>query len=396
MLENDDVDPILNDDPAPKEPEPKVEEKDEEKEEPGQDEEKLLDDEEKEEVKEDEKEPSEEDEKEEKDPEIPEGRVSPKEVKAAFPEIYKKFPDLRRVIAHEYEYAKVFGNIETARGAAQALENFDEFGKKILAGDSDYFLKQVHEQSPEAYEKFTLGFLETVKNQSRETFAKIITPYVKQILRSAQSRNDENGNYKKAGLWLQKMLQLQSLDDEAPDPKIVQKEQELEQTRKGLETDRARTFVTDTMDENKERLMGIIKRDLDPESVMTPGMQKAAAREVFEQIDELLSKDEAHLNRMNQAWKLAKQNGFNRASKDQIIRVYLERVKRVLPGIRQKVREDYLGPRRKGDAEDKPTRKSYIPSSGSSGSGKERKLDPKKLDKDFYNKHTDQEILDMD
>ncbi len=396
MLENDDVDPILNDDPASKEPESKVEEKDEEKEKPVQDEEKLLGDDEKEEVKEDEKEPSEEDEKEEKDSEIPEGRVSPKEVKAAFPEIYKKFPDLRRVIAHEYEYAKVFGNIETARGAAQALENFDEFGKKILAGDSDYFLKQVHEQSPEAYEKFTLGFLETVKSQSRETFAKILTPYIKQILKSAQSRNDEDGNYKRAGLWLQKMLQLQSLDDEAPDPKIVQKEEELSRKEREIGLSQARTWVQDTLDENKERTMAKINDGLDPEEVMTPAMRKAAAKDVFDQLDELLSNDQQHMAKMNQLWKQAKQNGFNRPSREVLFRVYLERVKRVLPGIRQKVREDYLGPRRKGDSEDKPTRKNYIPSSGSSGSGKERKLDPKKLDKDFYNKHTDQEILDMD
>lgn len=330
----------------------------------------------------------------EEETEIPEGRVSPKVVKAKFPEIFKEFPDLRRVIAHENEYGKLFGSVEVARKAAEAVESFDVLGKKIMDGDAKFLLTEVAKENPESFEKFSTNFLASVRELHPPTFAKIVTPLVKGLLKSAQASPDIN--YKRAGQWMQKFLQLESLEDTPEDPRIKSKELELTREKERISEERFETFRDDVHTEGNERLSSMIVQGLDPENVMSPAMRKAVVREVFEQVNDLVSRDEVHMRRMSQLWMQAKQNGMGREAREQIIRAFLARVKPVLPGIRQKVREDYLGSRRvRKEGEEKPKPKNYIPSSGSQGGNKPKKLDPDKIDKDFYKKHSDADILDM-
>lgn len=373
-----------------REPEGKTDEE-EVREEDEDDEEKLLEEK-------DEKQTDEEESKEETEEDIPEGRVPFKEITAKYPEIFKEFPSLRGVIARGNQYDEIFGSVKDAQNAVENLQAFDSFGKKILEGDSKFLLSQIGEQSVESFEKFSTSFLGSVRELHPQTYVKIVTPLIKGLLRSTQT--SDNDQVKLAGRWIQKFLQLKSLeDDTTTTPEIERKEQELRAKEADLERGHASTFIHDTMGEARDRLRTIIARDFDPEKTMSPKVREAAIKEVIEQADELAGRDQRHLNTMNSLWRQAKQSGMNRGAREALVRAYLARVKTLLPGVRQKVYEDYSGPRRvrktegEGQEERKPKHKTHLPSSGSQGAGKSKKLDLSKVD---YKKMSDLDILDAE
>ena len=353
-------------------------------------------------VKEEDEEQTDEDEpkEEEEDDVTPEGRVSFKEITAKYPEIFKELPHLRGVIARGNQYDDMFGSVKDAQQALENLQSFDQFGKQILAGDSKFLLKSIGEQDPAAFEKFSTSFLDSVRELHPQTYVKVVTPVIKAILRSAQSSSDQNVAL--AGKYIQKFLQMKELTEEAADPSISRREQELIAEKRRVEEGSIATFVQDTNSEGKDKLFMICRRDIDPEGVMSPKTRDAAARDLLEQADELAGRNQRHLNNMNRLWREAKSKGMNRESREAIVRAYLAHVKTLLPGLRQKVREDYLGPRkvRKEDGQEGEERKvvkhkTHIPTSSSQGKDRVKKIDLDKIDKNFYKDKTDMDILDM-
>ena len=384
---------LLADDPDPVAPPVEDGEEEEINEEPSDE----SDEEPEEENTDDEEEPEQDDEKEEQENEEVDDatRVSLRDLKAKYPDIFKQFPDLRRALAHENEYSKIYPSPEDAKKSKMVVDAFYELGDKCMEGDPKFILEKIQGQDKEAFDKYVENFLPSVFALNPVTFSKITRPIINKILRHArdtgQQNNDKNLYYSAAYIARHLYGESKVPDDDMPqeDPRMKQREEELREKERAINQRLQDNFTRSVITDGNNRIMSIIRRNMDPENAMSPKMRDAAAKEIYGEIDRILASDPRHRNTMNSLINQAEKEEFSQAAKDKILNALLARVKPLLPSVRQKVIQEYLGQKPKTG---KPKAdKKFIPSSGSTGRDRNTVLDPKKID---YKGLTDSQILD--
>lgn len=325
-----------------------------------------------------EKEEEPKEESEEQLPEVVEGRFAPKELKAAYPDIYKKFPDLRRIIAHENEYSKVFATPEEAKGAAELLGSIEELGMTLRQGDPGKLIDEVSQISPKSLEKFAENFLPKLFERDPRLIVKTVVPYFNRTLRNAQeqARQTKDKNLFLAAQYISQYLHgTPDVPDERRDPELEQERENFERQKQTQAQREFQSYKDETYNETYESIMDVINDGLDPNDVMTERQRRAAASDIFDTLDEIIRKDDTFMQQVKSMWKMAQRTGQRREASKKIKSAFLARVKTLLPSVRQKVRADYLP---KGAAGKKEVKK-YIPSSATNGKGQIKQLDPKKI-----------------
>lgn len=347
-----------------------------------QDESDEADDEEEEKPEEEEKEIEEEEEEYS-------GRVAHKDLKKEFPEIFKKFPGLRPIIARENEFAKVFPSPEEAKEALVQNKGFQDLSESILSGNPEVLLSEINKSSPKSLEKFVENFLPTLYKNAPAMFAQTVMPYVNSTLRQckndAQKSGDENlyRAVQYISRWLHNDINIP--DEKAKDPELEKERNSLENQKREFSQNTARKFSDSTKEETYNSIMTRINRDIDPEGVLGEKARKRAAQDVFEEIDAIVKADERFMAGLKVSFRKAEQAGYSREASDSIRSAYLARVKPLLPAARQKVLADYLP---KNPKKPVGTGKKIIPNSGSQGKNGARtgKVDYSKLsDMDILN-----------
>ncbi len=336
--------------------------------------------------KEPEKEPEEEDEEQ-----VFEDSFTFKALKEAYPDIYKKFPGLRGRIARENEYAKSFPTVEEAKEAATELQGFKELGMSLVSGDPSKLLSELSTvNNGKSLEKLAKNFLPTLSEVNPTLFTATIVPYVNRVLREAQSAAKRQGN---SNLYHAVQHLSNFLHDDPNVPEDREKNPEIERERKELE-DRENKFINkqvvdfkrSTYKVTETKIINQIERGLDPENVLSEKQKMAVIRDTFDEINEVVRKDERFMNSIRSMFKQAEQSGLSREASDKVTLAYLARVRPLLSTVRQKVLADYLPKNQKNLANGKR----HIPSSGSQGKESQGKLDPKKID---WGKTSDMDIL---
>lgn len=99
---------------------------------------------------------------------------------------------------------------------------------------------------------------------------------------------------------------------------------------------------------------------------------------------------------MNSRWLRTKKEGYTLASKEKIVSAYLSRAKQIIPSIRDKERDAFLGTKKRAsqakveEIDNKSSKEKTITFGRSGGSGKPEVLKPSK---ELYRKMSDMDIL---
>lgn len=378
---------------------PGDEEEDEEEEEESSKPPKSDDDDEEEE--EDEGEEDEGDEEEEgKKPNIPFDRPTVKELKAAFPDIFTKFPSLKEAYFREIEFTKLFPTVEEAKEAFTDNQAFEVLQDSALAGDSALLLKSVEETDPKAFQLFAATFLPNLYKQNQEVYTAAVTPLFENLVRAAYKSSEENVKNSAVNiaiyLWGEDVA-----EDICQGKKTFSQQEKLTADQKKAQTDREtqnsqkfrETFGTVETEIN-ESLKTLILRDFDPEKAFPKFVRNQLVDTVIQRIHQQLTTDKGHASVMQARWKRAKSNGYTNEDRSKIVSTFLARAKSLIPATSDKVRRLAMGKQeRNSEREIKrgtPTKKEALggrPSGGGKRSGKEAP---------DYRKMSDAEILAMD
>lgn len=303
------------------------------------------------------KEPGEEDEEvEEEEEEIPEDipqtRLSFNEIKTKYPKIFEDFPELRAVIAKEYQFSQVFPTVGDAKDALTKAEAYDTVDQSLVQGEAKPFVDHFS-KNPKSFEKFLGSLTKEVRENHNDLYARMSLPAVKQVLLASlsQGRNSGNENLQKASLIIAKNLWGedykkvlgQKEEEEKPkeDPEKIELRQQLENSQRA----EAFRFDKGVYDEGMSTLntvanntfIRVLKnKELNPEGKqLTKGQRAYIFKESMEQMGNALNKDQAHVRNMQSLRMKAQKAAFAGDWKARVTSAYLARAKNLLPAIQQ-------------------------------------------------------------
>lgn len=359
--------------------------------------EETSEDESEEESKETEK-PKEPEEEDEEEIEIPRDRPTIKEIKAEFPEIFQKFPQLKEAYFRELEFTKIFPSIEDAKEAITDNQAFQNISDSVLSGNPDPILEGIEKTDPKSFQLFALSFLPALYKRNREVYDEAVTPLFEGLVRQLVKSNNEDlkttgenvaqflfgddGEKIIKGMTFSRFKSLQEEHSKNKETKDIATAKAFQETY---------TYVEQEVDKG---LKAIILRDFDPNKTFPKFVRQQLVDEVVKRVKVQLSQDAAHRNVMSSRWKHAKDNGYSADEKSKIVSTFLARAKSLVPSVSAKVRTLAAGSAQRS-AEDKL--KKLQPAKRELPLGKSAKVNgAEPIKKEDLRKMTDLQILDMD
>ena len=274
------------------------------------------------------------------------------ELKKVYPDILKKFPELRSAIFQTHEYHKLFPTVADAKEANENNNAFMTLRQDIMEGDGTQFLEALKEVDTKNLTRFAGVFLPALYKISPQDHWEALLPplenLVKTMYRMGKEQNNEN--LTNSAEWVAKFLfndhKIASSDNRAPRNKIIQQELDKPKPAEGDKRDPIETrFREDTFVDGQKRLAGIIEKafeintqnENDPINGLSEFFRNVLAEKAYMQIHKILEEDPEYMSFMQSLWSRAKRNGWSRDDSAKIISTFLARAKNLLPSVRSKL-----------------------------------------------------------
>ena len=304
---------------------------------------------EKEEVEEEEEEKKEEDEEEDKD--LGPRRPSFKEIKEKFPEFFKTFPDLREAFFRESEYTKVFPTVEDAKDAVEELSSLSTIRDKVLEGDFGAILEASKEADTASFDKLVENVLPALYKMDQDAFMRAITPSIENMLRTAHRDAVASGNedLQNSSLHISKWffgteeVATGKTTTVKKAPEESKEAKDLAAERSSFEATKFRDAYSSVISDRDVAMEKLILKGLDPDDELTKYVKTKLVKDIIEEVDKALQKDNSHMSLMNAKWRRAKQEGYSTEVKTKILSAYLDRAKSLIPSVRSRLREEATG-----------------------------------------------------
>lgn len=318
---------------------------------------------------------------EEEDLEKTVAKTTFKDIKAKYPNLFKDFPDLRNAFFRGQEYSRHFSTVEEAKEAAERLQVFEQLEESVMEGNSEFLLKSLPEQE---FKQFTENFLTTLHKTNPPQFFKVIQPVLASAIREAISEGTQsnNKNLAAAGKILSQYFfksynpPESKREERAPDPKLQKLESELQDTIR----QKHQEFSTSVNEDASSYVNKQIEKMLDPKRELPAGIRKALGKQIYEELNQRVTKDASTRALMEKLWKNARASKYSAEWKPRILNAWLGRVKVVLPSVVAKHKAEAFPTVGKTQT----TNKRMQQTSGK-GIGGNKKPDPKMSDEDFLN-----------
>lgn len=321
----------------------------------------------KEDDKEDEKEISLEDELEEeiKEPEDEDLELIDvprrKEILAAFPDLFKKFPQIEKAMYRERAYSEILPTIEDAKNAVAKAEQLDSHEKELMGGTIQGILNVVHSGDKAAFAKVVDDYMPALFRTDQQAYYHTIGNITKHTIISmvndAKTQNDENLSNAAAVLnqymfGTTQFTHPQNLSkDSVQDPKVKEKDNELSEREEAL-AKRQFEDALGSLDGRVERVLeATIDKHIDPKETMTAYTRRKAIEQVQKELESTISNDTRFKRIYDTMWMKARDQNYSKESMDKLYRAYVSKAGTLLSGIISKVRKEAMADAK---ASDKP------------------------------------------
>lgn len=295
-----------------------------------------------------------------------------KEILAAYPDLFKKFPQLERALYRDQKYSEILPTIEDARIASEKAETLDTYEQEIMGGSTESLLTAVKDGDKEAFAKVVDNYLPTLfkvdQHSYYHTIGNVIKHTIISMVKDGKEQNDDD--LSGAAAILNKYIfgttqfthpQKLSKDD-VQDEGAKAKEHEISEREKAL----AERQYTSSLDDLSGRVDNILKssvdKAIDPNDSMTEYVKKIAVKEVLDNLENLIDKDTRFKGIYDKLWERAYHNDYDKESMDKIKSAYLSKAKTLLPVLIRKSRNEALkGLNRKVSDDDGKDRRGPLP-----------------------------------
>lgn len=326
------------------------------------------------------KEEKEDDDDETKD-EDPVKEATYNSIKKKYPKFFKEFPEAKNQIFAAEAFRRVFPTVEEAKNfkdeSGKTIAAFEGVKELIIKGETDTFLSEVKDLGDEAYQGFVANFLPALFANDEKTYYKLATPIVRSAIKNIYERGLKNGGKKggteenfgqnlvNASIVLHHALFDSDEVEKEDEPLIAKREdkadpekEKFNKERQSFYEEKYRGLKSSVESTIQTTIISEIEKGLDPNNVMPAYIRKNIIRDIFNEIDKQVSKDETHIAAVNSFWEREKKAGFSGQEKNRIINAVLSRARQLIPVVRKRVKEEALkGLRKTHIAEDKEEKK---------------------------------------
>lgn len=257
-------------------------------------------------------------------------RPTAKEITAAYPGIFKKFPGLRDAYFREQKFTQYFPTLDDAEQAAVKAIAQDKLDESFDAGDPSLVTMVLDRKG--VLNTFVDKLLPHLYEKNREAWHKVADPIVRAMLRAASrtGQQSQDNNLVLAARHLNRYLygkyedpQLETKSKE-PDPELERLKDEKAQR---LQRD-GNNFKMGVHREARERIAKEI-------SVQLTGIQKhlrpAIVDRIIDEVGEILNGDKEYDSMMKRYWYQAARSEFDASWGPRLISAYLGRARHLLP-----------------------------------------------------------------
>lgn len=295
------------------------------------------------------------------------------EVKAKYPTVFKEFPELRKALFREQQYAELIPTVEDAREMVERDRDYTDYEEKVMSGDSSTLLRTIGSTDPASLEKFVMNFLPTVEKLAPEIHGKALFPYVRRIFVNALNDAKQAGNanlenslgHVSQYLWGKPTIpdeRREAPPTESPESKRLREENE------SLKGARAAEFQSLVVDQGMKSLEKTVSDTFAKDARFTPIERRALSEKIVTKVCQALDKDVRYSRNMAAQWTRAGQTGHTKALVPKLVTTFLGGAKSVMPTIRAKVVADAL--KEKGIIEPSKGKQPGTPQGGAPSSGK--------------------------
>lgn len=356
--------------------------------------------EEKEEETEEETNEEETDEEKEKEAEDVEEKSIFKKLKTAYPDIYKKFPEVRTAIGEHRQFKNLFSNLEEAQETLDRADNFDKVSETLFSGNLETLFDEMETTEKGSSENLARNFLDTMRKRNKDLYLEVTEQPIKEFLYGVFSRTtDKNVKNSALHLWKQLTGKAETPSIEArrePSAREIEMEKRLESERRGRAVDADRSVKSSIYKQMRSRVESSLDPpDKDGKRHLSKVTREALVEHLMTKIDSEVAKDQNHMMRVNRLWQQAGRSSFSQGHLSRIIDAYLERAKNIVPKLVKQVREENgLKDDVKKKSASSERSNSEPPPRPSSGNNVQKKslrdINPSKID---YSRTSDEDIL---
>jgi hypothetical protein len=305
-----------------------------------------------------------------------------KEITKEFPEFFKKFPFMEKLLYRDKQYTELFGSFDDAKEVAEKVEILNNFESQLLSGKTDEILKNVKETDGKAFDKIVDDYLPALARVDKDAYFEVVGNVTKQLIVEMvnEAKKSDNDELRQAALMINQFI-FGSAEFVAPKPRVIQNKDEetnkVEQERLNYIRERFDDSRNDLQNRVDNILKNTISEYIDPKGHMTAYEKKNAIKDALEDLNSVLGKDSSLKRNLDKLWKASLDEKFSKSSLDKIQSAYLGVAKRNLAASIKKARVEALKdktPRsrqeKEEEKEDKEEKEERTPRKGNIIAGK--------------------------
>lgn len=341
-----------------------------------------------------------EDEEDDEEPEDDDDEVDAqgnlfKSLKKNYPDIFKKVPGLRDIIERDRQMGEVFTTPEEAASAARDSAYLSAMYKDIASGDVERtgnFLKALKNTDSAAFEDFAHTILDSVGKMDANLYGAMLLKPMKKAIMSMYADATRTGNKNLAAVaihahnyWFDTQ-DIKAPLEERKKPEKPKEQEAWEKEKAAYEASKQQEFMSGVTEVVNHSMKLSITKEL-ANLKLDDYQKRNIIRDIFAGVDETLGGDKRYLASIQSLIDQSRTGKFSGDYKTKIVKAYLQRARRELPIVRNKVLKEAGIKVAEGAKKDQTRR--LVPA-GLGGSNGDTGIDWKRVDR---TKTTDMDIL---
>jgi hypothetical protein len=271
-----------------------------------------------------------------------------KEILKEYPELFKKFPFLEKIMYRDKQYNELFGSFDDAKEIAEKSESFNQFESQLLAGDTKEVLRNVKEADKKAFDTIVDNYLPALAEVDKEAYFHVVGNLNKRlIMEMVQEANDTNNDDLKQAALLVNQFVFGSSKFTSPTLRVEKTDKSSEQSeaeaeRLSFTRERFESARDDLQSKVDNTLRATISDYIDPKNNMSSYVKKNAVADAMRILSSSIASDSSVTKNLDRLWKSAFDSKFSRDSLSKIQSYYLSKAKSNLKNAILKSRAEAL------------------------------------------------------
>lgn len=269
-----------------------------------------------------------------------------KEILKEFPELFKKFPFLEKMMYRDRQITELFGSFDDAKEIAEKSEIFNGFENQLLSGNTEEVLRSVKNTDEKAFNMIVDDYLPTLAKVDKEAYYHVVGNLNKRlIMEMVQEANDtKNDDLKQAALYVNQFV-FGSSKFTAPTTRVAkpdEKSTEVEQERLAFVKEKFESARDDLQSRIDNTLRATVSDYIDPKGTMSAYVKKKAVADAMDILGSSIDSDSSVVKNLNRLWRDAFEKKFSKESLGRVQSFYLSKAKGNLKNAILKARAEVL------------------------------------------------------